>query len=58
MIYIVIFSENNYELPNVNTLSEKYAIDKDVVTLILKYHALADHVNTMEGDEVVYSSWW
>ena len=52
------YSENNYKLPDVNSLSEKFSIDKDVVNLILKYHALADHVNTVEGDEVLTLGLW
>ena len=34
------YTENNYQLPDINNLSERYAMDKDVVNLLLKYHAL------------------
>ena len=52
------YTENNYQLPYINNLSEKYVMDKDVVNLLLKYHALSDNVNTVEGDEIVTLGLW
>ena len=52
------YTENNYQLPDINNLSERYAMDKDVVNLLLKYHALSDNVNTVEGDEIVTLGLW
>ena len=52
------YVENNFELPSAKLLSTEFLVDKDVVDLVLKYHALADHVKTVEKDEVITLGLW
>ena len=52
------YVENNFELPSAKILSTEFLVDKDVVDLVLKYHALADHVKTVEKDEVITLGLW
>eukprot|EP00944_MAST-04C_sp_MAST-4C-sp1_P010942 g10942.t1 len=52
------YVENNFELPSAKILSTEFLVDKNVVDLVLKYHALADHVKTVEKDEVITLGLW